>query len=157
MTDRDLWLLFHDELADVYEPVYFHQFIEHAERFGLQYLADANLYNLQPASVTVEAQETISQIAGEDRVSRDQYVDFIQCRRFHHTLLCRRGLTIQYPPDPSTIEDLFISTSAISVSPRPDLREGVIEEFKGHLNSSMKTGHPVDKAVLAALIQEAPQ
>ena len=26
MTDRDLWYLFHDELADVYEPVYLHQF-----------------------------------------------------------------------------------------------------------------------------------
>jgi methyltransferase-like protein len=157
MTDRDLWLLFHDELADVYEPVYLHQFVEHAERWGLQYLGDANLYNLQPATLTADAQETLVQIAGDDRVMREQYSDFIQCRRFHHTLLCRQGLDVRYPPAPQRIESLFVSTAATSVSPQPELAEGVEEEFKGPLDSGMKTGHPIAKALLVELIAESPQ
>ncbi len=157
ITDRDLWLLFHDELAEVYEPVYLYQFVERAEKYGLQYLSDANLYNLQPAAITPEAQETLAQIAGDDRVLREQYSDFIQCRRFHHTLLCRQGMKIVYPPTPQQIEKLFITTSATTVSPNPDLTEGVEAEFKGPLNSAMKTAHPIAKALLAALIRESPQ
>jgi 2-polyprenyl-3-methyl-5-hydroxy-6-metoxy-1,4-benzoquinol methylase len=157
MTDRDLWLLFHDELAEIYEPVYFHEFVTHAEKYGLQYLSDANLYNLQPAGLTPEAQETLAQIAGDDRVLHQQYADFIQCRRFHHTLLCRQGLPIVYPPAPERIEELFICTAATSVSQQPDLTEGVEEEFKGPLASAMKTAHPIAKTLLVNLIQEAPQ
>jgi methyltransferase-like protein len=157
MTDRDLWLLYHDELAEVYEPVYLHQFVEHAEKYGLQYLSDANLYNLQPAALTADAQETLSQIAADDRVLREQYVDFIQCRRFHHTLLCRQGIEIMYPAVAERLEELFITTAATTVSSHHDLREGVEAEFKGPFNSAMKTAHPIAKALLVALIQESPQ
>ena len=157
MADKDPRFLVHDELAETYQPVYLHEFVDHAERHGLQYLADAHLYNLQPAGLTPEAQETLSHIAGDDRVLREQYIDFIQCRRFHHTLLCRQGLNIKYPPTPGCIEDLFVSTSAVSVSAKPDLADGVEEEFKGPLDSGMKTAHPVAKALLAALIDESPQ
>ena len=157
MTEKDLWFLFHDELAETYQPVYLHEFVEHAEKYGLQYLADANLYNQQPAGLTPEAQETLAHIAGHDRVLHDQYVDFIQCRSFHHSLLCHAGLSIDYPPSPDRIEGLFVSTAATSASPEPDLTEGVEEEFKGPLNSGMKTAHPIAKALLAALIDESPQ
>jgi methyltransferase-like protein len=157
MSDRDLWYLFHDELADIYEPVYLHQFVAHAAQYGLQYLSDANLYNLQPATLTPEAQETIDQIAGDDRVLREQYIDFIQCRRFHHTLLCRQGCKVVFPPAPQRLEELYISTAAMSVSRKPDLTEGVKEEFKGPLDSAMNTRHPVAKALLVALIKESPQ
>jgi len=157
MTEKDLWFLFHDELAENYEPVYLHEFVEHAEKYGLQYLTDANLFNLQPAGLTPEALETLEHIAGHDRVLHEQYVDFIQCRRFHHSLLCLQGLSIDYPPSPGRIEDLFISTAAVSVSAEPDLAEGVEEEFQGPLNSGMKTAHPIAKALLAALIDESPQ
>jgi len=156
MTDRDLWLLFHDELGGVYEPVYLHQFVDHAEKYGLQYLADANLYSFQP-SLTPEAQETLEHIASDDRVLREQYVDFIQCCRFHHTLLCRQDLPVAYPPTAERMEGMFISSSAVAVSPQPDLTEGVEEIFQGPLNSSMKTGHPLAKRLLVQLIQESPQ
>ncbi|RPI15652.1 MAG: methyltransferase domain-containing protein, partial [Acidobacteriales bacterium] len=33
--------LFHDDMADVNEPLYFHQFVEHARRHHLQFLAEA--------------------------------------------------------------------------------------------------------------------
>ena len=157
ISDSDLWFLFHDELADFYEPVYLHQLVEHAARYGLQYLADANLHNLQPATLTPEAQETLAQIAPDDRVLREQYIDFILCRRFHHTLLCREGLNIVYPPSPERVEPLFATTAAQSVSPQPDLTEGIEEEFKGPLDSGMKTAHPIAKAMLAALIDASPQ
>ena len=44
--------LFHDDLAPVYEPVYFHEFVAHAKAHGLQYVGEASGYdtprNLRP-------------------------------------------------------------------------------------------------------------
>jgi SAM-dependent methyltransferase len=157
MTDRDLWALVHDELGEVYEPVYFHQFVEHAEQHGLQYLAGANFYDLQDAAITPDAQEVLSEIAEDDRVLRQQYADFIRCRRFHHTLLCHAGVALEWPVRAARVEGMFAVTAARPVAPHPDLAEGVEEEFRGPLDSGMKTGHPVAKALLMALIESAPQ
>jgi SAM-dependent methyltransferase len=148
MTDRDLWYLFHDELADIYEPVYLHQFASHASSYGLQYLGDANFYNLQPANLTAEAQETIDAVAGEDRVLREQYVDFIHCRRFHHSLLCRDGRSVSCPPTAERVSGLYASSPAVMVA------DG---EFKGPLDSGMKTQHPVAKRLMPELIEAWPQ
>ncbi|HEY3837024.1 MAG TPA: class I SAM-dependent methyltransferase [Bryobacteraceae bacterium] len=157
MTDRDLWLLFHDELGEVYEPVYLHEFTAHAERHGLQYLADANLYNLQPANLTPDAQQAIADITLDDRVLRQQYADFVLCRRFHHTLLCRQALAIDALPTPGRLDKLYISTTAAAVPDPTDLTRDVEVEFKGPLASGMKTAHPIAKALMAALIEESPQ
>jgi SAM-dependent methyltransferase len=147
MSDRDLWYLFHDELADVYEPVYLHQFAGHAGHYGLQYLGDANLYNLQPAMLTPEAQQTIDSLAGEDRLLREQYVDFIQCRRFHHSLLCKQEVTVLFPPAAERIAGLWASSPAVMVA------DG---EFKGPLDSGMRTQHPVALRMMKALIAAWP-
>ena len=39
--------LYHDHLAETNSPVYFHQFIDHAKRHGLQYLAEADFFDMQ--------------------------------------------------------------------------------------------------------------
>jgi methyltransferase-like protein len=148
MTDRELWALVHDELGDVYEPVYFHQFVEHAEQNGLQYLADANFYNLQDAAISPDAQAVLDEIAEDDRVLREQYADFIRCRRFHHTLLCRAGVELEFPVRASRVEGMFAVTAARAVSE---------DEFAGPWGAGMKTEHPAAKRIMFALIDAAPQ
>ena len=34
---------FHDDLSPINHPVYFSEFIDHATRYGLQYLSEANI------------------------------------------------------------------------------------------------------------------
>jgi len=148
MTDRELWALVHDELGDVYEPVYFHQFIEDAEQHGLQYLADANFYNLQDTAINPDAQAVLDEIAEDDRVLREQYADFIRCRRFHHTLLSKAGVELEFPVRPSRVEEMFAVTAARAVSE---------DEFAGPAGAGMKTEHPVAKRMMLELIDAAPQ
>lgn len=148
MREREPWALFHDELADIYEPVYFHQLIEHAEQHGLQYLAEANLFDMQEGGMTPEAIATLDAIAGDDRILREQYGDFAKCRRFRQTLLCHQGREVAFPPKPGRLADLYASTAAVAVSEN---------EFKGPYNSGMKTDHPQARAMLEALIDAAPQ
>ena len=47
LLERSDETLFHDELAEVNEPVYFHEFAAHAARYGLQYLAEADFFEMQ--------------------------------------------------------------------------------------------------------------
>lgn len=81
--------MYHDILSDVNEPVYFLDFLDQAAAHGLQFLAEAD-----PQSMcTIRLPEPVrSQLQSlPDRRLREQYLDFIYCRRFRQTVLCRTG------------------------------------------------------------------
>jgi SAM-dependent methyltransferase len=86
--------LFHDHLAEVNSPIYFNQFINHARRHGLQYLAEADFFDMQYQTFAPEISETLRRIADEDIVACEQYLDFLTCRRFRQTLLCHEQVAI---------------------------------------------------------------
>src|ERR1019366_6409989 len=74
--------LFHDDLADVYEPVHLHEFVAHAARHDLQYVGEANLADSQSRNLAPEVVARIHEIAAGDRVREAQYLDFARTRRF---------------------------------------------------------------------------
>ena len=41
--------------------------------------------------VTPQARSVLSQL---DPITREQYLDFVRCRRFRQTLLCRAGVAL---------------------------------------------------------------
>lgn len=55
LQEREIWALFHDELGEVYAPVYFHEFVKHAGEHELQYLAEANFHELNEYVISEEA------------------------------------------------------------------------------------------------------
>jgi len=148
MQDREPWALFHDELAAIYEPVYFHQFIEHAERHGLQYLGEADVFDMHEGGMTPDAIGVLDAIAGEDRVLREQYADFAKCRCFRQTLLVHKDRQVDFPPKAERLIDLYASTAAIRIAD---------DEFEGPNGARMKSAHPQANATLDALIEAAPQ
>src|SRR5262249_43506666 len=77
----------HDDLAAVTAPVYFHELAAHAARHDLQYLAEADFFEMQIGLVAAPVAETLRGI--EDPVRREQYLDFLKGRTFRQTLLCR--------------------------------------------------------------------
>ena len=67
--------LWHDDFSPASDPVYFHEFAAHAAANGLQYLGDAELHvmsDLRP----------IAGAPAGDIIEREQYMDFLFCRRF---------------------------------------------------------------------------
>jgi SAM-dependent methyltransferase len=97
-TARDAGFLIHDDLAEVNEPVYFHEFIAHAGRHRLQFLCEAELVAMAYGGLTREAQRTVDAL---DPLGREQYLDFLKCRRFRQTLLCHEDVAVarQLGPD----------------------------------------------------------
>ena len=83
--------LFHDDLSDCYEPVYFHEFAKHAAQHQLQYLGEANLRDSLPSNLAADAIEKARAMAAGDRIAEQQYLDFARTRRFRQSLICHAG------------------------------------------------------------------
>jgi SAM-dependent methyltransferase len=80
--------IFHDELAEYHEPVYFREFAARAARHGLQYLGEADFHEMQDCMQPPETVAELRRIA-PGLIEREQHLDYLKCRRFRQTLLCR--------------------------------------------------------------------
>jgi len=147
LAERQAPFVFHDELSEVYAPLYFYQFIEQAARHGLQYLAEAQLASMSGGEFSPQARQILDQLS-TDPVLREQYLDFLKCRSYRQTLLCRQQVSLDRALTPEHMTRFYAASPAQPVSP---------EEFHGPLGSSMTTAHPVAKAVMAQLTEVWPQ
>ena len=138
LLERSDETLFHDELAAVNEPVYFHAFMSHAARCGLQYLAEADFFEMQTGVLPEAVSDELLRI--EDVIRREQYLDFIKGRMFRQTLLCRAELEVDRSPQPLIVERLAVSSPAHAAGV-PD-RKGRVT-FEGPTGSTLTTDHPL--------------
>ena len=97
--------IFHDELEDNNEPVYFHQFAAHAAGHGLQYLGEAELYTM------FDHHGAIAWVEG-GILEREQYLDFLRARRFRQTLLCKSSVPLRRDPGPQIMDGFLFSAPA---------------------------------------------
>ena len=132
--------LLHDELAPDNEPVYFVQFVEHAGRHGLQYLAEADFFEMQIGVASERITAALLEV--DDPVRREQYLDFLKGRMFRQTLLCHAEEPVDRTPRPTVIEGLAVSTEV-------RWRDGA---FVGPTGSRLTTDN---RAVVAALERAA--
>jgi SAM-dependent methyltransferase len=137
LLERSDETLFHDELAAINQPVYFHEFVAHAARHGLQYLAEADFFEMQTGVLPETASDELLHV--EDPVRREQYLDFIKGRMFRQTLLCGAELEIDRSPQPLIVESLAVSSPARPAGD-PD-RAGRVT-FEGPTGSTLTTDHP---------------
>jgi hypothetical protein len=138
LLERSDETLFHDELAAVNEPVYFHAFVSHAARWGLQYLAEADFFEMQTGVLPEPLSDELLRV--EDVIRREQYLDFIKGRMFRQTLLCRAELELDRSPEPLIVQRLAVSSPAQPAGP-PD-RKGRVT-FEGPTGSTLTTDHPL--------------
>jgi methyltransferase-like protein len=149
--DRGDASLLHDDLAEVNEPVYFHELVAHAERHRLQYLAEADFFEMQTGVLSDPVAETLRGV--EDPIRREQYLDFLKGRMFRQTLLCRAERELDRTPRPEVVERLAVSTPARARG-GPDA-EGAVT-FEGPTGSTLATDHPLVRAALERVADAWP-
>jgi methyltransferase-like protein/trans-aconitate methyltransferase len=150
------WSIFHDNLAPVYSACYFHEFVEHAARHGLAFLAEADFYQMHPQTSNVKARERLRQLEG-DEIAREQYLDFLSCRHFRRTLLCHEGTKITRDLRPESLRAFLVASPSRPVEPEPEIRSAKVEEFRSSKGASISIGHPLGKAALTILCQTWPK
>jgi methyltransferase-like protein/trans-aconitate methyltransferase len=144
-------LLFHDDLADVSTPFYLHEVIEHAERHGLRFLAEADLHESLMRDVPDGAVALMEGLPDE-AVVREQYLDFFKNRMFRQTLLCRAEVPVRRALDDGALTRLAISSAARSEGMTLD----GAETFATPEGYSMTTSEPLVLGAMAALAAAAP-
>jgi methyltransferase-like protein/2-polyprenyl-3-methyl-5-hydroxy-6-metoxy-1,4-benzoquinol methylase len=149
--------VYHDELEPANTPVYFYQFIGHAAQHGLQYLAEADFSEMQDHIYPSQVRDILGQFSAEHLILKEQYLDFLKCRTFRQTLLCRQDLTIDRSLNPQRLATFYLESVAQPVSQSPELRAKVVEEFRGPKGATLQTDHPLAKAALLRLSEVSPR
>jgi SAM-dependent methyltransferase len=125
--------LAHDDMSEPNDPVYFHEFMADATRSGLTFLAEARLSTMMGGGLAPEVRQALAPL---DRLTREQYLDFIHFRRFRESLLCHSGALSRFVVQPPR-------ALAMHVLPSLTLRRA----------NESATGAPDDDAEVAAVKQ----
>ena len=164
-------LLFHDDLAEISTPFYFHEFVEHAAHHRLGFLAEADLYESQLRDVPQSAERLMEGLP-EDVVVREQYLDFFKNRMFRKTLLCHEVAPVRRDLDDVHLERFAISCAARVYEPADgqqadgeqadgEQAEGAAPQAEGETfltpeGFSMTTSEPLVRAAMRALCDAWP-
>jgi len=148
--------LYHDELAEVFQPVYFYQFMEHAQRHELQFLGEADFSEMHTGGLTPQAKEVLDKIP-DDIILREQYLDFMRGRVFRKTLLCHQDVPLDHTGKSVPVRSYYVSSQARPSSPAPNLSPGAKETFTRETGAELTTADPLARALLWYLIEEQPQ
>ena len=108
LAGRGAAALFHDELCEVQSPVYFHEFASRAGRHGLQYLGEADFFEMVDRLASPESTAMLRSVA-RNAIEKEQYMDFLKCRRFRQTLLCRAEIGLQRRLDSARVREFYVS------------------------------------------------
>ena len=141
--------LFHDDLALPNDPVYVADFAAHAARFGLTYLAEADLHTMSGAGLSTEARAFV---AAQEPTAREQYLDFVRLRRFRESLLRRSGGSIDASPRAERVNAMHVAADA-------SLLRAEAAGKTGELASGLAPGIPgggVVRTLLDHLLRRAP-
>ena len=154
LSEGDAQLLLHDELAPVNDAVYFHEFIDHAQKHGLQYLIEAELSRVMPNNFPPTVAQQLAQMS-KSTVEMEQYMDFLRNRSFRQTLLCHAEVPLQRSLN-LTPDAFYIATYAAPVSTNLNIHDNSAAHFQGPDGSVLTSDHPVTKAAMLHLAKNAP-
>lgn len=147
-------LLFHDEMEENNDPVYFYQFAAHADRHGLQYLGD--FHHASGGSLSPEVTAKL-QAMSRNHIELEQHLDFLQNRTFRQTLLCHDDVVLSRSVKPAQARAFYAASKAKPLSEDPDIVSLSVEQFRGHDGAILSIDHPVSKAAMLCLAEVWPR
>jgi SAM-dependent methyltransferase len=140
-------LLYHDDLAPISTPFYFHEFMEHAAAHELQFLSEADLSDSQLRDVPASVGELIASLPA-DVIAREQYLDFFTNRMFRRTLLIHSEVDLRRAIDDRHVEGLIVSSAA--------RRDGPEGRFVTPDGVEMSSAEPLVIAIMGELCDRWP-
>ena len=144
---------FHDDLGEINQPFYFHEFISDAERHGLQFLGESSPNEVDPEKVTAEVVSKLNELEGSSEIVREQYKDFVRGCGFRRTLLCHKEVQIASKNIPERVSELYVSCDALPVQSAGDSQATIFRRPNG---AELETAHPLAVQTLKYICAEWP-
>lgn len=148
------YYILHEYLADVNEPLYFHEFLERAFAHGLQYLGEAEFATMLALRFPPQVADTIRAIP--DVMRQEQMMDFLSNRAFRQTLLMHLDQPVDRGITGQRLQGLWVASGASPGRANPNLAEGVAEKFCTPAGACMTTPRAITKAALLVLAAQWP-
>ncbi|NNE98903.1 MAG: methyltransferase domain-containing protein [Pyrinomonadaceae bacterium] len=143
--------IFHDTLAEINEPLYFHEFVDLLRENELQFLSEAEFYRMSPSTLTDDARKFVEAL--DDELLKEQYMDFFTGTAFRQTLFCRESVKLKRETDPEVLNDLYIASPLAPESENPDLFGSKIEKFTTTTGANIQIDNPPAKVALNHLAE----
>jgi methyltransferase-like protein/2-polyprenyl-3-methyl-5-hydroxy-6-metoxy-1,4-benzoquinol methylase len=155
LADSDDGYIFHEFLEDENRPAYFHQVVERAHAAGLRYVGSTS--SIWEAFPPTDVEEALAPL--QDRVVREQYLDFLADTTFRRSVFCRDDERVRPSPDPSRVRALFASAKArpYKADQDPDVASESPLEFVTGGPTPFPVVHPLVKATFVALSGAMPR
>jgi len=139
---------FHDELSEISAPVLFTEFLDHAAKHRLQFFSEAE-YLLPVGRFLTEEARTRLRPLEANRVLLEQYLDFIEGRRFRQTLLCKPGLGTSLATE--RLDTLHIHLRAKPATATTNITGDEPTDYHGEKKAILRAKTPAEKAALLVL------
>jgi methyltransferase-like protein/ubiquinone/menaquinone biosynthesis C-methylase UbiE len=156
ILDKRTENILHDDLAEINQPFYFHEFMEKAEAHNLQFLSEADFIDMQDYFYPEEVRKALDQLK-DNVTAREQYFDFVKGRRFRQTLLCHKDVGLKRDISSDVVREFFIASPARPNSEQPDITGRRTEKFVGLKGAEVTTDNPLIKAALLHLGKAWPR
>lgn len=149
--------VFHDALAEINTPFYFFQFMDRARAHRLQYLGEADFQVMLDVNLPAEVGGKLDELSG-NRIAREQYLDFLRCRRFRQTLLCHENVPLDLALKPAQLASFFVAGLARpAAEDAAPAHERKLTQFENRHGARIQTDSPLAKTAFAILTEEWPQ
>ena len=155
IAGADASYLHHEHLEENNRPIYFHEFARMLAVNGLQYLGEAEFSTMISTNFAPETAETLNKLGAHDILQMEQYMDYVRCRYFRQTLVCRRAVTLQRQLSAEVVGDWFLSSRAKPTVAEPAFDPSEVVEFKAP-GAGLNCRSPLTKAALVELAREWP-
>jgi len=142
---------YHDDLGEVSQSFYFHEFIRNAERHGLQFLGEATPNEVDPEKVTTEVLNKLKELEGGSEILREQYKDFVLGCPFRRNLLCHREVGLAPRRLQRVVNELYVACEASPVEGKTDSTV-----FRRPAGGELESGYPLMVAALKCICSEWP-
>ena len=150
------YYLQHEHLEENNQPLYFHEFARRLAVNGLQYLGDADFSTMVSSNFSAEVAKTLQELGAHDIVQMEQYMDFVRCRYFRKTLVCRSGVRLNRTLTPHVVKDLLLASDAKPATPAWALEPAQTMSFESAGGYKISCKAPLTKIALRTLQREWP-
>ena len=149
------YYLHHEHLEENNQPLYFHDFARKVAVNGLQYLGDAEFSTMVSSNFSSDVAKTLHELGAHDIVQMEQYMDFVRCRYFRKSLICRSGVRLNRTITPAVVRDLLLASDAAPLTAK-SAPPADVETFKTASGYSVNCRSPLTKAALRELHAQWP-
>ncbi len=156
MGQMEDYYLHHDHLEENNHPVYFHEMAKKLAVNGLQYLGEADFSMMVSTNFSQEVAKTLHELGAHDIIQMEQYMDFVRCRYFRKTLICRSSVKLNRTLAPTVVKGFLLASNAVPELPEVALDPLQSVTFESSVGYKLTCRSALTKVALRILQREWP-